>query len=71
MKASAGFLYPVIFALGTTIPMLIIIILLVLGKSNTKSSVKLIRKLQKSLKIIGGSILLVVGIIDTLIYWFQ
>lgn len=70
IKASGGFLLPVIFAVGTTIPMLIIIFLLLLGKSDGKSSVKLVRKLQNFLRILGGLILLVIGFIDTLIYWF-
>lgn len=69
LKSTAGFLLPVIFAVGTAIPMLIIILLLLLG--NGKSSVKLIRKLQNFLRILGGIILFAIGVIDTLIYWLQ
>ncbi|WP_189910954.1 sulfite exporter TauE/SafE family protein [Clostridium cochlearium] len=70
IKAPMGFLFPIIFALGTLVPMLMIIFLLSLGKTNINSSIKLLRKFQKSLRPLGGLALTIIGFIDTLIYWF-
>jgi cytochrome c-type biogenesis protein len=53
----------------TAIPMLIVVSLVTMGRTDTKSSIKSLRKSQKFIRILGGSVLLVVGLVDTLIYW--
>jgi cytochrome c-type biogenesis protein len=49
--------------------MLIVVSLVTMGRTDTKSSIKSLRKSQKFIRILGGSVLLVIGLVDTLIYW--
>lgn len=69
LKSSIGFIYPVIFAIGTLIPMLCLIFILFLGKDNLNINIKSLRKGEKTFKICGGLLLIIFGLIDTLIYW--
>ncbi len=69
-KSTFGFVLPVIFAIGTLLPMILIILALTSGKRKININMKSIRKLQKYLRIAGGVILIVLGLLDSFIYWF-
>ncbi|BCN29564.1 hypothetical protein bsdtb5_08590 [Anaeromicropila herbilytica] len=71
MKSSLGIIFPSVFAIGTLIPLLSIVILLYFNKQNKTIDTKQIRKLQKVIRISGGTILILLGIIDTFIYWLN
>lgn len=70
IKSSFGVIFPVIFALGTLIPLIVIVIGLAFGKESAKGNIKSLRKFEKPVKMLGGIILIAFGIIDSLIYWF-
>ena len=67
-KSYLGIIYPAIFALGTLMPM---ILMLLLGKVNLKSNIKRYNKIQKIMRYFGGLLLITFGLIDSLIYWFN
>lgn len=45
------------------------ILIVVLGRDNLNIDTKSLRSTQKILKICGGLLLIIFGLIDTLIYW--
>ncbi len=69
-KSTFGFVLPVIFAIGTLMPMIMIILGLSLGKRKMKINKTSITQLQKHLKIAGGVALIVFGVLDSFVYWF-
>lgn len=71
LKSSIGIIYPPIFALGTLIPMFLMLSLIFIGKTNLKSNIKNFNKIQKNIKLFGGLLLIIFGLIDSLIYWFN
>ena len=70
-KSYFGILYPPIFALGTLMPMVLMLLLIFIGKTNLKSNIKLFNKVQKNIKLLGGLLLVIFGLLDSLIYWFN
>ena len=68
-KSSIGILYPPIFALGNLTPMFLMLSLIFIEKTNLKSKIKEIDKIQKKIKVFGGLLLIIFGLIDSLIYW--
>jgi len=71
IKSPIGIIYPLVFALGTLIPLMLMILLINFGKVNTKANIKAMRKTQSVVKFIGGLILIAVGFIDTITYWLN
>lgn len=70
LKSSFGLAYPAIFALGTLLPMIFAIIVLGLGKDNKENLIIKLKKSQRVIKLIGGGIITLFGVIDTIIYFF-
>lgn len=71
LKSSFGLTYPPVFALGTLLPILLILLVILIGKTNHKVNIKQMSKIQKGIKVIGGSLLIIFGFLDSLIYWFS
>lgn len=68
MSSSYGFILPPIFAVGTAIPLLIVIFIIwYLGGSGVV--MKKGRKLGLSIQRIAGVLMLLLGIFDTITYW--
>ena len=70
-KSYLGIIYPAIFALGTLMPMILMLLLIFMGKVNLKSNIKRYNKIQKIMRYFGGLLLITFGLIDSLIYWFN
>ena len=70
-KSPFSIVYPPIFALGTLVPMFLMLSLIFIGKTNLKSNLKNFNKIEKKVKLVGGLLLIVFGLIDSLIYWFN
>lgn len=70
-KSYLGIIYPAIFALGTLLPMMLMLVLILIGKVNIKSNIKRHNKIQKVIRHFGGLLLIIFGLIDSLIYWFN
>jgi len=70
-KSPFGIIYPPIFALGTLMPIYLMLSLIFIGKSNLKSNTKKLKKIQVIIRILGGLLLITFGLIDSFIYWFN
>jgi cytochrome c-type biogenesis protein len=70
IKSSLGLIYPAIFALGTLIPMIIAITIIGFSKENNKNIIKKFRRIQDIIRILGGSFIIIFGVLDTIIYFF-
>ncbi|MFW2488073.1 sulfite exporter TauE/SafE family protein [Clostridium chromiireducens] len=66
-----GIIYPPIFALGTLMPMMLILFIIFIGKVNLKPNKKIYNRIQKITRYLGGFLLIFFGFIDSLIYWFS
>jgi len=70
-KSPIGIMYPPIFALGTLMPIYLMLSLIFVGKTNLKSNTKGFKKIQVIIRIFGGLLLITFGLIDSFIYWFN
>lgn len=70
-KSTLGVIFPVFFALGTLIPLAAVVLAIYFGKSKTAVDVKSVKKYQKFFRIVGGIVLVVLGVLDSIIYWFS
>ncbi|MDT8718647.1 sulfite exporter TauE/SafE family protein [Clostridium sp. 19966] len=70
LKSSMGIIFPAIFAFGTLTPMFLIILIVILFKVKSEIVIKSVRKVEKSVRTIGGVMLVLLGLIDTVIYFF-
>jgi cytochrome c biogenesis protein CcdA len=69
LSISYGYILPSLFALGTAVPVFVLIgIISYLGFSG--SLMKKSRKIGKYFQIAAGTILLLIGIYDSILYWF-
>lgn len=64
-----GTLYPAAFALGTVLPLLVVMGLVGLGLGSVRSLSRGLRSLSPYLPLAAGLILLLAGLNDTLVYW--
>jgi cytochrome c-type biogenesis protein len=69
LDADVGALFPFAFALGTSLPLLLVLLLLDRGKSKGQL-LGTVRRGGHPLTIIAGVVLVLVGLYDTTIYWF-
>jgi cytochrome c-type biogenesis protein len=64
-----GVVYPALFALGTALPLLIILGLLSLGGASLRSNVRPLAQGQRIVAMLAGMLLIVIGLNDTVVYW--
>lgn len=64
-----GVLYPALFAVGTVLPLLIILALLSLGGGSMRGYARHIGRGQRVVAILAGVLLVVAGFHDTVVYW--
>ena len=68
VASSTGVLFPALFALGTGVPLLLMLALL--GQFGSKREVVGgMRRFNRALSVVAGVILLLAGLYDTLVYW--
>ena len=70
-KSPLGIIYPPVFALGTLMPIYLMLLLIFVGKTNFKSNTKKFKKIQVIIRFLGGLLLIIFGLIDSFIYWFN
>lgn len=70
LASPLGVVYPGVFALGTTLPLLGFAALLALGAGATKGYVAGARRVDAVLRPAAGIILVLAGLNDTVTYWF-
>ena len=64
-----GVVYPALFALGTTLPLLAILGMLSLGGGALQQYARSIGRGQQVVGVLAGVVLIVVGLNDTVVYW--
>ncbi len=64
-----GLIYPALFALGTTIPLLATLALLSLGGGSARRYTERIGRWQGVTAAVAGAVLIVAGLNDTVVYW--
>jgi len=69
VASSGGFLFPLLFALGTAIPVLAVLSILNQGKSKGRVLGEM-RQVSRKLNQVAGIVLILVGLYDTVVYWF-
>jgi cytochrome c-type biogenesis protein len=70
LDSSVGAFFPLIFALGTSIPLLLVLLLLDKGKGKGQV-LRRARRGGRWLNGVAGVVLVLVGLYDTTIYWFM
>jgi cytochrome c biogenesis protein CcdA len=69
LSAAGGWFFPSIFALGTTLPLLVFTSIFLFGSGLAESYVKKVKNLDRYLSRIAGVIFLLAGLNDTFLYW--
>lgn len=64
-----GVLYPALFALGTALPLLLVLGLLSLGAESMQRVARQIGRGQRAIAVLAGVLLLIAGLHDTVVYW--
>lgn len=70
LRSPLGTLYPAVFALGTTLPLLALAGLLTLKRTGAPGSLTRARRFTAWLQPAAAVVLLLTGLHDTLLYWF-
>lgn len=70
LVSPVGVVYPALFALGTAVPLLMVLGALTLGLRGAGALTHSLRSIQKPLTKAAGVLLFLVGINDTVVYWF-
>lgn len=70
IASSGGLAFPAIFALGTTLPILILAAFLATGPVDTRQVIRRFRSADVWVQRITGLVFLLVGLNETLLYWF-
>lgn len=69
IQAPAGMVLPVIFAVGTALPVILWAAALSVGKGAAKRWVKGARRLDKVVRAVVAGVFLLLGLNDTILYW--
>jgi cytochrome c biogenesis protein CcdA len=70
LSSSIGILLPLVFAAGNLIPVFISVCLMAAKGPSQNKLLPRFKRIQRSLRVIGGIALIVLGVLDSLIYWF-
>lgn len=70
LRSSVGVLYPPVFALGTTLPLLGLTGLLAVGASQATGYLGGLRRANRVAERVAGVVLVLAGLNDTFVYWF-
>lgn len=69
LVSPGGVVYPALFALGTAIPMLIVLGAIAVGVRSSIGVTRMVTRFQPALTQLAGLILLFTGLNDTIVYW--
>lgn len=64
-----GVFYPALFAIGTVLPMVMILGALSVGSGSLRRYTREVARAQRAIAVLAGAVLILVGLNDTLIYW--
>jgi cytochrome c-type biogenesis protein len=69
LVSAGGVVYPVLFAVGTVVPVLVVLGAITLGLRGA-ASLRALGSIQRPLTRLAGIVLVLAGINDTVVYWF-
>jgi cytochrome c biogenesis protein CcdA len=69
LRSAGGWSFPGLFALGSSLPLLVVASLVSVGAGAARRMLGSTRRLERPLRLAAGVLLLVVGLHDTLLYW--
>lgn len=69
IQAQAGLILPLIFAIGTALPVILWALALAAGRSAAGRWVKSIRRMDRWVRVVAAAIFLLIGLNDTILYW--
>lgn len=69
-RSAGGFAFPAIFALGATLPLLLLVGLTLTSSGAARHVRRGLRQANRPLRWLGAAVLIFFGLHDTLIYWF-
>lgn len=70
LRSASGVVLPAFFALGTALPLLAYVTFLISGLGASGDWLRGVRRADHYLRLAVGSIFLVLGVNDTILYWF-
>lgn len=70
LRSTAGVLLPGFFALGTAVPLLAFVTFLTLGSGATRDWLRGARRVDRYVRPVVGTVFLILGANDTILYWF-
>ena len=68
-RSPGGFVFPAVFALGTAVPLLLFVSLLLTSADAATRFLRRLRQANRPLRWVGGIVLLLLGLHDTFVYW--
>jgi len=69
LSSAGGVVFPAIFAVGTTLPLLFFVALAITSTESLGASVRRIKSLDKVISRVAGVVFLLVGINEIVLYW--
>ncbi|HYG60419.1 MAG TPA: sulfite exporter TauE/SafE family protein [Symbiobacteriaceae bacterium] len=69
VQAQAGLILPVIFALGTALPVILWALALAAGRTAAGRWVKGVRRMDRWVRVVAAVMFLLLGLNDTILYW--
>jgi cytochrome c-type biogenesis protein len=69
LDSALGAFFPLLFALGTSLPLLLVLLLIDRGKPKGQVLGRM-RRGGRWLNLVAGVLLVLIGLYDTTIYWF-
>ncbi|HYF94635.1 MAG TPA: sulfite exporter TauE/SafE family protein [Symbiobacteriaceae bacterium] len=70
LAAPAGIILPAVFAVGTALPVILWALALAAGRGAAGRWIKGVRRMDKAVRILVASVFLLLGLNDTVLYWF-
>ena len=69
-RSAGGFAFPAVFALGATLPLLILVGITLSGANAARQLRLGMRRANRPLRWLGAAVLILLGLHDTFVYWF-
>ena len=69
LRSAQGVLFPAAFALGTTAPLLLLVGVALISSSAEERMRRGLRRANRPLRWLAGTILILLGLHDTIVYW--
>ena len=69
LRSAGGWAFPGLFALGSSLPLLVVVAFVAAGASVARAVTGELRRAERPLRIAAAGLLILAGVHDTLVYW--